>query len=453
MKYCPFCGSGLQDAMVFCPKCGKRFLDAFENPETIGQLDSESSLPEYPEESTQGSASTQVVDDASKADSIPPKEPIRKPIKRKTGLVLLSAIFVVAVIALIFFGKNDDESGISITDAANSVLYLEVFDDKDNVIATASGFIIEGGKTLVTNYHVIEEAHHIVAHTSDGEKSVDICTILAYDQTKDLAILQCETDTGVNPLTIGNSELITQGDNIFAVGYPLGLANTLSDGVVSSRYIDENGVDTLQITAAISHGSSGGALLNEHGDVIGVICASYVDGQNLNIAIASAELSGLLETCNSNTPISMEDFYQMYYDSIPHDISVYEAISNRKELDGCEIEVHGYISSIEMLTLGTSDIHELHFYLVNSPSEVLGHTIIIEDWSTATDEQNRQSDYESQRWRDRECISIALVDGDPFPSVPLDVGMEITIRGILYNFTIESLGEDDVALEPFEYIF
>ena len=81
MKYCPFCGSGLQDAMVFCPKCGKRFLDAFENPETLGQLDIESNLPECPEVSTQGSASTQVVDDASKADSIPPKEPARKSIK------------------------------------------------------------------------------------------------------------------------------------------------------------------------------------------------------------------------------------------------------------------------------------------------------------------------------------------------------------------------------------
>ena len=126
MKYCSFCGSGLQNAMAFCPKCGKRFLDAFENPETLGQLDIESNLPECPEVSTQGSVSTQVVDDASTADSIPPKEPARKSIKRKTGLVLLSAIFVVSVIALIFFGKNDNEGGISITNAANSFLYLEL---------------------------------------------------------------------------------------------------------------------------------------------------------------------------------------------------------------------------------------------------------------------------------------------------------------------------------------
>lgn len=192
MKYCPFCGSGLQDAMVFCPKCGKRFLDAFENPETIGQLDIESSMPECPEVSTQGSASTQVVDDASEADSIPPKEPARQPVKRstKTGLVLLSAIFVFAVIAFIFFEKNDNKSGISITDAANSVLYLEVCDDEDNVIATASGFIIEEGTTLITNYHVIDGAHHIIAYTPDGEESVEIHTVLAYDEDADLAIFR-----------------------------------------------------------------------------------------------------------------------------------------------------------------------------------------------------------------------------------------------------------------------
>lgn len=72
---------------------------------------------------------------------------------------------------------------------------------------------------------------------------------------------------------------------MYTASYPLGLAHTLSDGVVSSCYIDENDVDVIQITVAISSGSNGGALFNEDGEVIGVICASYVDGQNLNIAI------------------------------------------------------------------------------------------------------------------------------------------------------------------------
>lgn len=312
MKYCPFCGSGLQDEMVFCPKCGKKFLDAVENSEVIDQLDTESNLPECPEVFSEESASTQAVDDTSKAESILPKKPARRSAKRKTkiGLVLLSAIFVFAVIAFALFGKNGGKSGVSITDAADSVLYLEVCDDEDNVIATASGFVIEEGTTLVTNFHVIDGVHHIVAHMPDGEKSVEIRTVLAYDAYADLAILECEENIGVQPLIFGDPDAVKQGDTVYAVGYPLGLANTLSDGVISSRYLDEHNVDILQITAPISSGSSGGALLNEYGEVIGVICASYVDGQNMNIAISVAEVNRIRQ--NYQTQATLPELYEHY---------------------------------------------------------------------------------------------------------------------------------------------
>ena len=110
-------------------------------------------------------------------------------------------------------------------------------------------------------------------------------------------------------MTRADSDSVKQGDPIYAVGYPLGLAHTLSDGVISSRYTDENNLDILQITAAISPGSSGGALLNSLGEVVGVICASYVDGQNINIAIAANQIQSLLET--SEDSIAMREFYAL----------------------------------------------------------------------------------------------------------------------------------------------
>lgn len=313
MKYCPFCGAGLQDAMVFCPKCGKKFLDAVENAETIGQLDMESNLPEYPEEPTQEPVSTQVVDDLSEVESVLPTEPERRSVKRniKIGLALLSIVVIFAVIAAFAFsGKKDGGSKISMTDAANSVLYLEACDNRNHVIATASGFVIEEGTTLVTNFHVIDGVHHIVAHMPDGEKSVEICTVLAYDAYADLAILECEESIGVQPLVLGDSDAVKQGDKVYAVGYPLGLANTLSDGVISSRYLDEHNIDILQITAPISSGSSGGALLNEYGEVIGVICASYVNGQNMNIAISAAEVNRVRKNCQIR--ITLQELYDNY---------------------------------------------------------------------------------------------------------------------------------------------
>ena len=87
------------------------------------------------------------------------------------------------------------------------------------------------------------------------------------------------------------------------MGYPLGLANTMSNGIISSRYFDEYDVDVLQITAAISPGSSGGALFNENGFVIGVTSAYYDGGQNLNIAITSNTVQQLYS--NRSTPITL----------------------------------------------------------------------------------------------------------------------------------------------------
>lgn len=203
----------------------------------------------------------------------------------KKPLIIISILAVLAFCVLLvgtkLFSKNNMQEN------ANSVMYLEMYDKNDELIGTASGFYIENGKTLVTNYHVIDGVHTLSVMSSDRELSTEAQTVLAYDKNADIAILKCDADLGVAPLKLADSNIAKQGDKIYAVGYPLGLANTMSDGIISSRYYDEYDVDVLQITAAISPGSSGGALFNERGLVIGVTSAYYDGGQNLNIAIAS----------------------------------------------------------------------------------------------------------------------------------------------------------------------
>jgi len=98
-----------------------------------------------------------------------------------------------------------------------------------------------------------------------------------------LAIIRI--DRRLAPLPVYNgTEKLVRGQKVVAIGSPLGLFNSVSDGIISGfRNID--GVDMIQFTAPISRGSSGGAVLNMFGEVIGISTAGFDYGQNINLAV------------------------------------------------------------------------------------------------------------------------------------------------------------------------
>lgn len=333
MNYCPYCGASLQRPNRFCPNCG-RLLDA-ETPVT------EPTTPTPTADVTTG-----------------------KQRKKRMSLVVLAVIggvVLAAGLAVLLINQFVYPQGIGLNStnpstatetvdlntAAESVLYLEVYEKDGTMTATASGFIVKDGTTLVTNYHVVKNAYYIIARTPDGEKSVDIKTLLAYNHVADVAVLQCEKDIGVPPLTLGDSNAVQKGDPVYAVGYPLGLAHTISDGIISSKYTNEDGYEVLQTTAPISSGSSGGALLTENGQVVGVICAYYEDGQNLNLAIASNTVASVLKR---NKATLLADLYLPTY-------SVEYVLAHSEELFGEDFYVCGWVSEC-------SYAHDGHLYSV-----------------------------------------------------------------------------------------
>ena len=294
-QYCKHCGEILNPGMKFCPKCGCKIEDQEEckivfeevtdtQEVSIADKFDETEIPQK-EESVQ--------------DEIPyisKQENASESTSCKRGsmkvVVIVLCLFLIAVGGCFFIGGKDKE--VDISDLAKNVLYLEVYDAEDNCIRSASGFLIDEW-TLVTNAHVIEDAYSMIAMTADGKIAVDVNTLLACDEIADIAVLKCDERIGVPSFSFANSDEVKQGDEIYAIGYPLGVANTVSNGIISSRYINDYGVDLLQITAPISHGSSGGVLVNPEGEVVGVICAFYEEGQNMNLAVASNTVKEICE--------------------------------------------------------------------------------------------------------------------------------------------------------------
>ena len=153
-----------------------------------------------------------------------------------------------------------------------------------------SGFVIDKEGHILTNYHVIENAHEIFGHHPRPRKRIR-ATIVGTDKAHDLAVIQIKAPD-LRPMTLGDSSNLQVGQKVYAIGNPFGLNGTLTRGIVSSiRGIREpDGMqieDAIQTDAAINPGNSGGPLLNSHGEVIGIntMIASSV-GQSAGIGFA-----------------------------------------------------------------------------------------------------------------------------------------------------------------------
>ena len=175
--------------------------------------------------------------------------------------------------------------------ASSSVFYIEVYDEYDNAVASGSGFFISSDGVAVTNYHVIEDTSSAYIQTTD-ENVYEITNVLSYDKELDIAIIRISrTDIWGNTvpyfpyLELADSDNIKAGQTVYAIGSPRGLQNTLSSGIISNVNQILDGKSFIQVTAPITHGSSGGALLNEYGEVVGITSAIYEGEGNIGFAI------------------------------------------------------------------------------------------------------------------------------------------------------------------------
>lgn len=181
-----------------------------------------------------------------------------------------------------------------------SVVQLNIYDSEGTWTSLGSGFYIDEDGLILTNYHVISGAASIEANDSAG-KTYPVTEIVGYDEDLDIAFVRIDEKT--TPVTLYRGELEV-GETVYTLGSSEGFTGTFSDGIVSTVSRTVDGADCIQITAPISHGNSGGPLINAYGEVIGINSMFYTEGQNLNFAININET----DKVDRSEPMSMEQF-------------------------------------------------------------------------------------------------------------------------------------------------
>ena len=175
----------------------------------------------------------------------------------------------------------------------------DFFSRRRRVQSLGSGFIVAANGVVVTNAHVIEGASRILVTTADGrELEADV---LGSDRDADLAVLKVEAED-LSAVSLGSSSDLLIGETVLALGNPLGLANTVTTGVLSARgrtVPGENGerlfTDFLQTDASINPGNSGGPLVNLDGEVIGINTAIVAGAEGIGFAIPADRANRIVD--------------------------------------------------------------------------------------------------------------------------------------------------------------
>lgn len=195
--------------------------------------------------------------------------------------------------------------------SSSAVFFIEIFDRSGNLTSTGSGFFIDSSGTAVTNYHVIEGAASARATIADTGEVYSVTGVYDFSEENDWAVIKVgDANFKSNYLSIGDNSTVIGGSTVYTIGSPLGLQNTISQGLISNVNRVLDGTSYIQISAPISHGSSGGALINKYGEVIGITSAGFTEGENLNLAIPITVISGYNKT-------NLTSLYDIFFSAIP----------------------------------------------------------------------------------------------------------------------------------------
>lgn len=199
---------------------------------------------------------------------------------------------------LISANSGNDDYSIEISKGEKDKTSEEIVGDQGDAVvlvktdlAFGSGFIIHSDGVIVTNYHVIEGAKKVAVSLTNKDMYV-VTKVIDYDKEKDIVILKINKQD-LPTVTIGDSNTIKSGEKVTVIGNPVGLQNSVSQGIVSALDREYQGANYIQIDAAISGGSSGGPIFDDKGRVVAISTLILIGGQNLNFGVRINEIFNL----------------------------------------------------------------------------------------------------------------------------------------------------------------
>lgn len=213
--------------------------------------------------------------------------------------------------------------------ADGSVVCIVMSDKDGKPVAQGSGFFVSEEGLIITNYHVIAQGSSAVVKLPGGAVYV-VDGVVASDKERDVAIIKAHGEN-FRTLALGDSDGVQVGEEVVAIGNPLCLESTVSNGIVSEvRAVKEVGGQFLQITPVILPGGSGGPLFNMAGDVVGIATMDLKSGQNLNLAIPINDMKRVFSNRSGELhklPIEVESktfvkFHVVAYDPRSHIVVV-----------------------------------------------------------------------------------------------------------------------------------
>lgn len=411
--YCRKCGAEIPDDSVFCIKCGA----PVEAPAAPSSDDAPATSA------------------AQASETAPSRARKKSPWK---WILVSFAVVALIVCGVLFFssrGKptnadlpaNIDASDSVLKDKeklqsiSSSVLLIECYDVEGSLYTTGSGFIAFDSNTIVTNYHVIEDRPYSISARSESGIVYSVDEIIGFHADMDIAFLHIQGGTDLSPVIFSETPA-EKTDPVIAIGSPLGLMNTVSEGIVSG-FVQIGEENVIQFTASISHGSSGGVLLNEKGEAIGVTFGSFSNGQNLNLAVPIEYVNMFYSRLSPADQMSTLDFFLAGDQPLPAE---YVLVHSDYFMEST-VTVQGFVSSCFFHCYEEYPV----FFLAENENAVLLYddTSWYEQRTTLGWPQELQTESaNADRFR-----SIVILVNNSIPLQQLTPGEYVVIKGTLYT--------------------